>query len=111
MQIKKTHWWWTARWLILSTVSSLAVAQTPLSAAPQTIVSHSGTQTLHTKVSLNQASAQELAKVLEGVGLKKAQAIVAYRQQYGPFQQIEQLGDVPGIGKILLKRNLSHLTL
>lgn len=111
MQVKKVHWWWAAGWLIFSTVSSLATAQTPPSAPQQSTVTHAGTQTAQAKVSLNQASAEELAKVLDGVGLKKAQAIVAYRQQYGPFQQIEQLGEVPGFGKILLQRNLPYLTL
>ncbi|MCL2897594.1 ComEA family DNA-binding protein [Brenneria tiliae] len=63
------------------------------------------------EVSVNLASAQELAEVMNGVGIKKAEAIVNYREQNGPFTQIEQLQEVPGIGAALLERNLSRLKL
>ncbi|QKJ86177.1 AraC family transcriptional regulator [Paramixta manurensis] len=62
-------------------------------------------------VSINTASAQELAAALNGVGLKKAEAIVSYRDQYGPFTQLEQLKEVPGMGSLLVERNLSRLKL
>jgi len=39
-----------------------------------------------TQVSINSASAEDLAHAMNGVGLKKAQAIVAYRDEYGPFK-------------------------
>lgn len=63
------------------------------------------------KVSLNHASAEELSKALNGVGLKKGQTIVEYREEMGPFTQIEQLQEVPGIGPALFQRNQSRLKL
>jgi competence protein ComEA len=63
------------------------------------------------KVSLNHASAEELSRVLSGVGLKKGQTIVEYRSEMGPFTQIEQLQEVPGIGPSLFQRNQSRLKL
>ncbi|WP_061708226.1 helix-hairpin-helix domain-containing protein [Pseudenterobacter timonensis] len=63
------------------------------------------------KVSINQAPAEELARVMNGVGLKKAQAIVSYREEYGPFKTLDDLKQVPGMGSALVERNLSHLTL
>ena len=48
---------------------------------------------------------------MNGVGLKKAQAIVSYREEYGPFKTIDDLKQVPGMGGALVERNLSHLTL
>jgi competence protein ComEA len=48
-------------------------------------------------VNINVATADQL-DVLPGVGPATAAAIVAHRQQHGPFQSIEQLGDVRGIG-------------
>jgi competence protein ComEA len=63
------------------------------------------------KVSINTASADELAKAMNGVGLKKAQAIVSYREEYGPFKTIDDLRQVPGMGGALVERNLSHLML
>ncbi|URQ61784.1 helix-hairpin-helix domain-containing protein [Pantoea alhagi] len=68
-------------------------------------------QAAETTVSINSASAQELAAVMNGVGLKKAEAIVSYRQQFGPFTELEQLKEVPGIGSTLVERNLSRLKL
>ena len=54
-------------------------------------------------VSINQATAEQLAAALSGVGLKKAEGIVRYREQNGPFTQVEQLQEVPGIGPALFE--------
>lgn len=64
-----------------------------------------------TRVSINSASAEDLARVMNGVGLKKAQAIVSYREEYGPFKTLDDLKQVPGLGDSLVQRNLAVLTL
>ena len=64
-----------------------------------------------TRVSINTASAEDLARAMNGVGMKKAQAIVSYRQEYGPFKTLEDLKQVPGLGSALVERNLGNLTL
>lgn len=63
------------------------------------------------KISINTASAEELARVMNGVGLKKAQAIVSHREEFGPFKTLDDLRQVPGMGGALVERNLSHLML
>lgn len=63
------------------------------------------------RVSVNTATAEELAQAMNGVGLKKAQAIVSYREEYGPFKSVEDLKQVPGMGSALVERNLKALTL
>jgi len=68
-------------------------------------------QTQHEKISINDASAEQLSAAMNGVGLKKAQAIVNYREQYGPFTAVEQLKEVPGIGNSLIERNAERLKL
>ena len=53
-------------------------------------------------VNVNSATADQL-DVLPGVGPTTAAAIIAYRQQHGPFQTVDQLGDVRGIGPAKLE--------
>lgn len=62
-------------------------------------------------VSINTATADELAKAMNGVGMKKAQAIVSYREEHGPFKMLEDLKQVPGMGDSLVERNLAHIKL
>ena len=50
------------------------------------------------QVHLNSATVQDLQK-LNGVGQKKAEQIIAYRDQNGGFKQIEDLTKVTGIGE------------
>jgi competence protein ComEA len=50
------------------------------------------------QVDINHADAKTLAQSLDGVGLAKAEAIVAYRKANGPFQRVEDLTKVDGIG-------------
>ncbi len=60
-------------------------------------------------VDINSASASELAAAMNGVGLAKAEAIVAYRDQNGPFKSVEQLAEVKGIGLKTVEKNRDRL--
>jgi len=62
-------------------------------------------------VDINTASAEEMATKLVGIGLIKARAIVAYRDEFGPFQVVEQLTEVDGIGERTLELNRERLRL
>lgn len=66
--------------------------------------SHSGT------IQLNSANMEQLQQ-LKGVGAKKAQAILDYRLQHGPFKRVEELKNVKGIGESTLQKNRSQLSL
>lgn len=63
------------------------------------------------KININQATATEIAKALPGIGMKKAQAIVKYRQQYGKFKEVDQLLKVKGIGKKGLAASRDYISL
>lgn len=53
------------------------------------------------KLNLNEATAEQL-DALKGIGPAKAQAIVDYREQQGPFHSVYDLLQVKGIGSKLL---------
>ena len=67
-------------------------------------------QQVAAKVSINKADVDTLAS-LTGVGLAKAEAIIAYRKAHGGFKSIEQLAEVKGIGEATIAKNRSRLTL
>lgn len=59
----------------------------------------------HAQVDINHADAKMLAESLTGIGLVKAEAIVAYRDSHGPFLHIEDLAAVDGIGERTIEAN------
>jgi competence protein ComEA len=60
-------------------------------------------------VNINTADAPTLAATMTGVGEKRAEAIVAYREQHGPFESVEDLVRVSGIGSKVLEDNREKL--
>lgn len=48
-------------------------------------------------VNINQAAVRELT-ALPGLGKKKAEAIISYREQNGKFKSIDEVKNVKGIG-------------
>ncbi len=50
------------------------------------------------EVDINSSDAETIAANLKGIGMKKAQAIVAYRESNGPFTSVDELVQVRGIG-------------
>jgi competence protein ComEA len=56
-------------------------------------------------VDINVDSAEKISDLLKGVGMKKAQAIVEYREANGPFEAVEDLLNVSGIGPATLEKN------
>jgi len=54
---------------------------------------------------INSADAPTIAAVLDGIGLVKAQEIVAYREMFGSFQSIDELIEVQGIGAATVEKN------
>ncbi|MEW9679299.1 ComEA family DNA-binding protein [Pseudomonas sp. TE50-2] len=84
------------------------------SAAPENTVSELSTLAVGTnnqpaRLDLNKADAFTLQKELNGIGRSKAEAIVEYRENHGPFSSVEELLEIKGIGKALLDRNREKL--
>ncbi|NGZ73806.1 ComEA family DNA-binding protein [Saccharibacillus alkalitolerans] len=62
------------------------------------------------KIRLNSADAAALME-LPGIGEKKAQAILDYRAQHGPFRDVTDIVKVKGIGPKMLEKMLPDLAL
>lgn len=95
---------------LLTLWSAPSVAQSteppPTPEAVQTVV-----QSQINLLYINTASAAEIQDKLIGIGAKKAQAIVDYREKHGKFIHIEQLTEVSGIGKATLDKNRDRIVL
>lgn len=84
-------------------VKQLNPAQQPV--AEQT------TTTNAAPVNINAADAETLANHLNGIGIKKAQAIVSFREQNGPFKSVDDLANVKGVGAATLEKNRTLIRL
>ncbi len=62
-------------------------------------------------VNINTADAQILSERLSGIGQSRAEAIIRYREMYGPFESVDELIDVSGVGEGTLARNRAAITL
>jgi len=63
---------------------------------------------LHSPININTADVEALAS-LKGIGTKKAEAIIAWREKNGGFTSVEQLLEVKGIGAAILDANRESL--
>jgi len=88
---------------------SFSVSASPVTVTPLATVAQ--TTTVQPKTNLNTADASTLQRELNGIGQAKAQAIVAYREANGPFQSVDELLEIKGIGNALMERNRDRLTL
>ena len=61
------------------------------------------------QININTATAEEL-DTLPGIGPAKAAAIIAWREENGPFRYPEELIQVSGIGEATLAKLLDQIT-
>ena len=93
--------------LLKTLLFCIAVACSPLSIAAD---NPNGNSVGHQLVDINSADAEAIAAAMDGVGIVKAEAIVAYRELVGKFQSLDQLLEVTGIGLATLEKNRHRLT-
>ncbi len=82
----------------------LAVAAAPFAVAETSSANHQAQVEVQEAININTADVQTLTR-LKGVGLKKAEAIVAWREANGQFVSVDQLTEVKGIGEATLAAN------
>jgi len=61
-------------------------------------------------IDINSADASAIAATITGIGPARAEAIVAYRKANGPFDSVDDLVLVKGIGGATLDKNRDKLT-
>ena len=93
--------------LCLSLAAGLTVVAAPVMAQAGDVAMAAQAQT----VNINAADAASLAETLVGVGQSRAEAIVRYREEFGPFFTIEDLMQVKGIGPAVVEKNRERITL
>ena len=86
---------------------SFFVISLPLHAAAPTSVEPpaSGSH----QIDLNKADVSALTGSFKGIGKKRAEAIIAYRDSHQGFKSIEELAEVRGLGQHFMESNRDKL--
>ena len=61
-------------------------------------------------VNIITADKEALMTSIKGVGEKRAEAIIAYREQNGSFKSVEELAEVRGVGSSIVEKNMDNLS-
>ncbi len=83
------------------------IADDPAALVPEAAVQQPDQNGL---ISINAAGSAELQEI-PGIGEKKAQAIIDYRNANGPFKSVNDLTNVKGIGDKMLEKMKPHIGL
>ncbi|MBR5497688.1 MAG: ComEA family DNA-binding protein [Clostridia bacterium] len=90
-------------------VQTTAAVTTTQQATQQIVTTQKPVSQADKRININTATVEELT-ALSGVGEKKAQAIVDYRNENGYFTSVEELTNVSGIGEKTLEKNIDIIT-
>ena len=97
---------------VLGTVFTGTAMATEKAAEPAAQIEQpAATAAVNQKVNINTASAAEIQKALVGIGEKKAECVLQYREKHVACSAIEQLLEVQGIGKATLEKNRDRIAL
>lgn len=60
-------------------------------------------------ININTAGKESLMTI-KGIGEKRAEAIISWREKNGPFNSVDDLAGISGIGKSIIDDNRDSLT-
>jgi competence protein ComEA len=90
----------------IAMVLSFFIISVPIHADPAKI---SEPPPINHKVDLNKADLATLTGSFKGIGKKRAEAIIAYRESHQGFKSIEELAEVKGLGQHFVEANRDKL--
>lgn len=61
-------------------------------------------------ININTADKEALMSVIKGVGEKKAEAIIQYREENGDYKSVDDLANVKGIGQTMIDKHRELLS-
>lgn len=95
---------------LFAVVMSLFIVCLPVQAADKPLNgSVPSEQKAIVKIDLNKADAKTLSKSIKGIGQKRAEAIVKYREEHGNFKSIDELAQVRGLSSQFVANHLTQL--
>ncbi|MBA2651741.1 MAG: helix-hairpin-helix domain-containing protein [Tatlockia sp.] len=94
---------------IFAAVLSLYVVSLPVQSSNQLRPPAAKTVQIAAKIDLNKADAKALSKSVKGIGQKRAEAIIKYRDKHGKFNSIEDLAKVRGFSTRFVESHLKEL--
>ncbi len=92
-------------------VLSLFVVTLPAQAVSNAnkLTAESKTTVVSNKIDLNKADLSVLTGSFKGIGKKRAEAIIAYRESHQGFKSIEEFADIKGFGQRFVDTNREKL--
>lgn len=96
--------------IALGLTCSMSVMATDASSAETKAVTTATVAPKSDTINLNTADKKQLAHAVKGIGKRRALAIVKYRKEHGNFKSVDDLANVPGIGKKFVEKNHKQLT-
>lgn len=100
--------------LLTSIIAAPVLATSPFISHNNTVLTSSPAKnipnSISARININTADGETLAAELKGIGLKRAKAILAYRNEHGPFNSIDDLVKIKGISKRIVDLNRSKIT-
>lgn len=97
--MKKTFLSLLASLFLSTAVHAIALPDASLAPEPKSLA----------QLNLNTADVASLAKSVKGIGQKRAEAIVKYREAHQGFKSVNELTQVPGIGEKFVSKRLDEL--
>ena len=88
---------------------SLFVVTIPVHAVNEITPSAKQTLVVSNKIDLNKADLLTLTGSFKGIGKKRAEAIIAYRENHHGFKAVEELAEVKGFGQRFIEINRDKL--